>query len=89
MVLLLSAVEVRDLLAGKPSTACTRHIKSQLKLEELLPDDDLPHALVIERLDDTYACTYRCYDDPLSAERAIMRLTAADRERALAVGDTA
>ena len=83
IVLIVSAQEARDLIAGKPSKDLQKYVRSHLKLEECLPDDDLPHTVVLEKLDDSYSCVYRCYSDARSAERALMRVTAADREAAL------
>ena len=84
VVLLVSAAEIHDLIAGKASKALVRYVRSQARMDDLLPDENLPHAIVIERLDDTYACTYRCYGDARAAERAIQRVTAVDRDLALA-----
>lgn len=75
IVLLVSAAEAQALIAGKPDQALRHYMTRELSLERLLPDDNLPNAVLLRGLEldvnkRNYIATVRMYATCEAADRA-------------------
>ena len=75
IVLMVSAAEARDLMAGKPDRGLCAYISRELSLEHLLPDDNLPEAVELRRIEldgegRNYVAVMRTYATAEAADRA-------------------
>lgn len=75
IILCVSLSEARDLIAGRPDRALQMYLQQEAKMESLLPDDNLPNAILLRGVEldadkRNYVVTYRTYASFFEAEEA-------------------